>query len=290
MHKVAPLLALMVGAALMRRSSTRWAWLVLAIAFVLVVSLAGMKVNVLTDELLDRAQKPQLYRWLTSNRALLRTSLIVESAAAGALLAVGVLWCDRWFVAALAASALAFILYSYNFLWPRDPAGSRLKVTWWGNLTAVCGGYFALWMVGLQASAAGAPSRAWWLVAAGASLVDYGVFLNECASDAEDEQRAGLRTFPALLGARRTADVALAVLIAGGATCMVVVGRSALDWSPRGPLALAWLVSFQLVACVVVRARGQWLARETRRERFVDISFCGARLGMVALLLLPVRW
>jgi 4-hydroxybenzoate polyprenyltransferase len=287
-HKIVPLLALMVCAATIRRGSTHWGWLALGAAFVLVVSIAGMKLNVLTDESLDRKRKPQLHRWLTARPGLLRTTLCAETLVAAILLGAAVVLCDLRFVLGLVVYAVAFTLYSYNFLSRTDPVRRRLKIVWWGNFCACCAGYFALWTIGLNTSTAGAPTPAWLCVAAGASLIDYGVFLNECATDAEEERSAGLRTMPALLGERRTADVALAILGTGATICAIVWATTRLDWAPRGPLALAWLAGAQFLGCLLARVRSQWRVGGSGLERIADISFWSARLGMVALLLLPV--
>jgi len=280
-HKVIPLVLLLVNAALFAHPSPWTPSLGLAVLYLLGVSGLGMQLNVLTDEQLDARAKPELARWMRAHPRALQQVMRVEVLACLSLLAL-MATASAWMAAAMAIYGCCYVLYSYNFLVPGAAGRSRLKVYWWGQLATVLPGYLALWVAGF--ALADLPGEAWprWIaLAAAVCLVDYGLFLNEAAGDASEEREHGLRTLPALLGARRTSGVGFAVSCAG-AVAVVALSAYPLPLPLAVRLALAWHVGVQLIAAsatyAVVRGAGAgW-------ERLVDASFWLSRAGVLALL------
>jgi 4-hydroxybenzoate polyprenyltransferase len=280
-YKLVPLLLLLTNAALLAGGRFSLTTYGASVAFVFVVSLLGMQLNVLTDEALDRARKPWLMAWLTADPGALRLTMIGECALCAALLAIAAAN-ELTLALGLVAYALCFTLYSYNFFVRGGEARARLKVFWWGNLTTVFGGYACLWIVGF-ALAKPEPGR--WAsllaVALAVSCIDYGVFLNECAGDAREERENGLRTLPALFGARATSAVALSLLLAGVFT---LIGLLLTEKFGRiAGVALLLHAGIQAVSAfsTLVLARhgaGRW-------EALVDSSFWLSRLAALMVLL-----
>jgi 4-hydroxybenzoate polyprenyltransferase len=281
--KIFPLVVVMANAALLRGRPALDCFAASAL-FVVVVSALGMQLNVLTDAELDRSSKPHLIRWLTGSRPLLIGTMAAELTAC-LLLSIAAGLRGGWpLLAGLVGYALCFTLYSYNFFTPARARVNRLKATWWGNLGAVVGGYFALWTCGFASVVGGGfPSGSWLGLALGCCLVDYGVFLNECAGDAASEREHGLSTLPALLGARTTSLIAAAILLAG--VMAVIAASSAAALGRRGALAIAWHVAVQAVACLgsLRLSTRPWTGR--RWEALVDRSFWLSRLGALVILL-----
>ena len=154
-----------------------------------------------------------------------------------------------------------------------------MKVFWWGNVAAVFGGYFALWMAGLALG--GVPPRAWmaWVaLAAAVCAVDYGVFLNECAGDAAAERAHRLKTLPALLGERRTSALAISLLVLGASA---VAGLLIRFW-PRldgfQVAALAWHTAVQgLSALSTMLVYSRWPQSLGGAGRFLFLGEPGRR-------------
>jgi 4-hydroxybenzoate polyprenyltransferase len=285
--KLVPLVLVLLNAALLTGRALDARSCVLAIGFILAISVFGIRLNILTDVELDRRRKPQLIDWLTSSPHLLKASLVAElslslfllagAAARSALLAGGLL-----------IYGAAFTLYSYNFITFWDPKRNRLKVFWWGNAGAVMSGYSALWIAGFACAPSSPGASGPWLVliAAGAVLLDYGVFLNECAGDASEERSHGLKTLPALLGAHRTSLIALALSALGVAVVAAGAHQFLLSGRRRAAFALVFYVVVQALGCLGSlpfstrpRRRGRW-------ERLVDSAFWVSRGGALVLLLM----
>jgi 4-hydroxybenzoate polyprenyltransferase len=283
--KVLPLLLVMACAARLRGPVAGPRYLPCAL-FVLVISALGMQLNVLTDAALDRDTKPQLLRWLTVGPRLLAAVMAGEGVVAAGILGWSWIRLGPTAVLALLGYAAGFILYSYNFLFfsPAEAARHRLKVSWWGNLLAVVGGYFALWMLGAQSARAASPTLAWQVLALSACLVDYGVFLNECAGDAASERAHGMNTLAARLGRRRASAVAALFTLLGAAGVAAALASGSTEINGRGVAALAWHLGVQAVACTVLTgvARGAEVPRWW--ERAVDSSFWISRAGMLLIL------
>jgi 4-hydroxybenzoate polyprenyltransferase len=286
--KVIPLVLVLFDAAVLPGGSVDGVGCALAATFILVISVFATQLNILTDVDLDRARKPQLFAWLTRSGALMRGSFVAQ-----VMIGLALLVAAGSRSPALGASLLvygcAIVLYSYNFFSWRRPRARRLKVFWWGNALAVIGGYTALWAAGLACAGLtlGRGAIGPLAIAGGAPFVDYGVFLNECSGDAEEERRHGLRTLPALLGARRASLVGLAVLGVGAVA--VIGGAQALLARARVRAAIAVLLylGLQGLGC----AGSLLVARRRDRRRawevIIDSSFWLSRTAMLAILLVP---
>jgi 4-hydroxybenzoate polyprenyltransferase len=284
-HKVLPLTLLIINGALVAGRRPALFDLALSIALTVVVITLGMQLNVLTDGDVDRQKKPHLAAWLTANPSLLAGALGAETVACLALW-IAIAGCCSWSLAiALGVLSVASLLYSYNFLVPARAAALRLKITWWGNALTIMSSYFCLWLAGFLCSGPGAVAPAWSALFAALVLVDYSVFINESAADADEERRHGFRTLPALLGQRRTSAIALALWASG------LVALAAAAWclpdARRGVVATAFGLgaAIQGAAC----AGSLWLARTRRSwrvlDRLVDVSFWLSRLVPTLLLL-----
>jgi 4-hydroxybenzoate polyprenyltransferase len=284
--KVLPLVVVLVDAALLTRASVDVVSCALGCAFVLVVSVAGTQINILTDASLDRERKPQLFEALTRSESLLRASLWIEAGTC-ALLAWAIRERSGRLLVAVVVYGAAFILYSYNFVAFWAPARNRLKVRWWGHAASVMAGYAALWVAGFacQVAGRGLEPREIATIAVGGSLVDYGVFLNESSVDAEEERAHGLRTLPALLGRGRASAVALAIMALGvvalssGAEALVRAGL------PLSALALAWYGAIQALGCIGSLLYARRSLRSPHGDVLVDSAFWLSRVGMMAILL-----
>jgi 4-hydroxybenzoate polyprenyltransferase len=285
LSKVLPLFLVITNAALLAGGAPSFRRLAMAGLSLICASAAGMQINVLTDAALDRRMHPERVRWLTTNRALLVAVLSLEAAvmlaATGWLLAAG-----AWLQAgAVELYAAFFTLYSYNFFATglREGARTRFKTHWLGNLVSVSACYFALWVTGFAAAPPPAEGfLRWCSLALFVCVVDYGMFLDDCAKDADAEREHGLRTLPALLGARRCSRLAAAVVCAGG---MGAAGCSLGLLHGVRALAVAWYLVVQAaVACGVAAAAGDRSARGPGWERLVDAAFWVSRIGMLLLL------
>jgi 4-hydroxybenzoate polyprenyltransferase len=287
-HKLIPLLLLMTNAALFAGESLPLLPGIASALFVLSFSMLGMQLNVLTDAELDRATKPELLRALSADQRVLRSVMWGEAIACIAFLAVAGAQ-DAGLGVALVAYAVCFALYSYNFVvgGANAQARLRLKVFWWGNLLTVVGGYFSLWAAGFALGGLQAASWPLWSgIAVAVCAVDYGVFLNECAGDAEAERKARLATLPALLGQRWTSGIAMTILIGGAAVAAVLLAYASHAAEPTGAvrsLALLWHVAVQATsaACTLLlvrRGRRRW-------EVVVDSSFWVSRAGALGILI-----
>lgn len=282
LHKVLPAFLVVMNSTLLAGGTPSVDRIVASGLFLLSVSAAGMQINALTDVELDRRQHPERMRWLTGD-----PTVLVAVFGAEAMVAAGSLvWMVMMGARALACAAVAYgfflTLYSYNFLAPRQGVQTRLKVFWWGNLLTVLGAYAALWIVGLaMASPSAATLPRWYLLAAFVCVVDYGMFVNDCAKDADAERAHGLRTLPALLGAVSCSRVAVA-LTCLGALGAAVCAAQVLHGAHAAALALYLAVQTVSAVFVMTMAPG----RESRREQWVDASFWASRLGMLLLLLL----
>jgi 4-hydroxybenzoate polyprenyltransferase len=281
-HKLIPLLVLMANAALMAGEGVSRTAYGIAVAFVLLSSMLGMQLNVLTDAALDRSTKPHLIAWLTEDPRVLRALMWVEGMTCG-LLVLLIAPTHPRLALALSYYAACFLLYSYNFLIPGGQARARFKVFWWGNLLTVLGGYASLWVAGFALG--GLPNELWpmWLgLGAALCAVDYGVFMNECAGDADAERANDLKTLPALLGKRLASVVAMALLSAGAAALLALLGAFWTRLDVVRVAALLWHAAVQTAAAlltllVVRRGRSRW-------ETLVDSSFWISRLGALAIL------
>jgi 4-hydroxybenzoate polyprenyltransferase len=277
-HKLIPLVLLLASAALWSGGALDLACLGLSMLFVLVVSMLGMQLNVLTDRELDRAQKPELAEQLTQSPDLLRKIIVIEALASAALLGA-IAQRSALAGASLAFYGLAFTCYSYNLFVPSRAGQTRLKAFWWGNALCAAGGYCCLWLAGFGCTDVSLAPRLL-LLAGAAALLDYGLFLIEAAEDATEERRHQLQTLPALIGRQGTCTVGAALALSGAlGVCIAVQTSHGLRFV--APLGCALL---ELIAAAVA-----WLGRGERRGRFgehaADLAFWTARLGMFALLL-----
>jgi 4-hydroxybenzoate polyprenyltransferase len=284
--KAVPLVLVMLNAALLPGARPDAAACLVAVGFVLGISVFGTRLNILTDFDLDRSRKPHLFASLTRSPALLRATLAVELALSLLLLALAARLSAPLGLALL-LYGLAFVLYSYNFITFWNPRANRLKVFWWGNACAVMSGYAALWLAGFACAGLSPGGASRWLlsIAAGAVLIDYGVFLNECAGDAEEERSHGLETLPSLLGARRTSQIGLALSSIGGAALVAGAHRLLVLGRGRAAVALLFYLAVQGLGCLGSlpfsrrsRGGGRW-------EALLDSAFWISRAGMLAILL-----
>jgi hypothetical protein len=211
--------------------------------------------------------------WVTAVEVALSVVCVVVLAIGGELQVA--LW--------LVGFVMLFNLYSFNYLVPRLGAELRLKKFWWGNLLSAGGGYVAVWMAGLSTHATGpilGTTLAAVLLCPG---FDYAVFLGECASDAEEERVARLRTLPAIVGRRGTALVAWVMCLVLGVVAFGF-GRVGVE----GPF-LAWYALSSMGFC-----SGLLYFATKRRSpalwgRLVDLSFWVIRLGALGILLPRTR-
>ena len=290
-RKVLPLLLLLWVAGLVRAGSTSKlqlsACLVVA-AFILVISILGMQLNALTDVELDNARKPELFAWLTQHPPLLRWVISVEVFLSAGLLFAAHTLRRSLLTWSLVAYGAAFTCYSFNVFTFWDPARYRLKVFWWGNFLSVTTGYFAIWLAGFALVTPEDPlPLRWFMIASCAALVDYGVFLNECATDDEEERAHGLKTLPALLGRKRTSQIALLLLLSNGCGMLwLSFGLSAHNWGMRVILALTWYTGIQTAACLFSLNDAAQRERPPLWERVLDSSFWLSRGGALAILVL----
>lgn len=285
--KILPLVVVLTNATLLPARAIPWLVLVSAAAYVLVVSILGMQLNVLTDEELDRATKPELARQLKVQPSLLRWVIGAELAASLLLLALvhGLAHNRMELLLPLLVYGVLFVSYSFNFFVPGRAAELRLKAFWWGNALAAPGCYAALWIAGISAAGVRLSAEPRWLaVVVALTLLDYGVFLIECAEDATEERAHALLTLPALLGRGATTVIALALVAAG------VAGISWFLFRSSGATAHALLLAaLTQSATMLVALRLHWASPSNggkrSAERLVDVASWLTRLGMLAVLL-----
>jgi 4-hydroxybenzoate polyprenyltransferase len=285
--KVLPLVLVLTNATLLPTRSVQWVVLAVAGAYVLVVSILGMQLNVITDEELDRATKPELAQQLNARPVLLGWVIAAEIVASLLLLlllylsghgGVELLW-------PLLLYGVLFTCYSFNFFVPGRAAEFRLKAFWWGNALAALGCYAALWLAGVSTAGVHWSAEPRWLALAIAlSLLDYGVFLVECAEDAADERAHSLATLPALLGRGGTTLVAVSLVAAG------VLGISWFISGSSGATAYALILvalAQSLAAFAALRLNRASRGTDGKRpgEQLVDFASWFTRLGMLGLLI-----
>ncbi len=241
------------------------AWVTLA---VVAVTLLVTRLNVLTDESLDLASRPELARGLRRSARFVVGASVVEVA----LLCVALLAVDGDARLALVALLAFGVLYSFNFLSPH-PVRSRWKAHWLGHAAAFVGSYAALWAAGAGAAGHGGGALVL-LVALATGVVDYAVYVGECAIDHDEEASAGLRTAAALLGPRTSSVLAL-VLFGAGACLHASWITTALAAAFVPPLALRGTF---LVALAAAELGGHRDRAHALRSRAADAVFLATRL------------
>ncbi|HEU4538956.1 MAG TPA: UbiA family prenyltransferase [Polyangiaceae bacterium] len=286
LKKNLPLLFLLAAGALTAPAGPRLDLLAAAAGLALVASAFMTHVNNLTDAELDRADKPYLYAWMSSDPGLTRAVLFGELFVVVAGLTGFALFRPPLFVGLAAFTALT-TLYSYNFLVPARAVPWRLKAFWWGHFVVCLGAYLALWLAGhFCGDRSSWASFSGWLAVFGfVSLSEYSLFLSESAADAAQERRLGLRTFAALLGRHRSSALAVGVWLASAAG---LVAAAVLAPSP----AVRRLVLVAFVPALLLRgAANVVLAVEhgherdaALRSRLPDLVFWGGRLITVYTL------
>jgi 4-hydroxybenzoate polyprenyltransferase len=281
LRKILPMLLICFNSSLLTSARPDLLGALLSAAFITSSSAAGMKLNVLTDRELDAATKPELYSQLTGNSAELTRALVFEVlVSVGSLIAL-VATQRRATSACLIVFAVAFSLYSYNFIVPSRAARWRLKVFWWGNVLTVCGGYLALWLTGLSLAPQSTEtvSRHSIQLIIACVLFEYSLFLNECGTDAESEKKARLRTIPAIVGRRGTSLTAFGIW-----TFACALASTTLAFEPAHalPTHLVGVTAWYAGATGIVN--GVFLAFTFRRhtpalwDRVVDLSFWTLRV------------
>jgi hypothetical protein len=247
-----------------------------------------MRINVWTDRDLDLARKPELYEHLARSlrfHLVLTGAELVVSAACFVYLALRqdvarALW--------LFAFVALFNLYSFNFIVPHRGKECRLKIYDWGNLVTAGGGYFSLWMAGLSCAGTGLGLQTRVLLASFFALLEYAVFLSECATDAEEEKASGLQTLPAKLG--RFGTVLTAWLACGALTAAWLgFGQHLLKMAPA-PVNLAPVTTWNAVTALLICSGFLSFARKAHAPRLwdvtVDLSFWMMRIGALAIIML----
>jgi 4-hydroxybenzoate polyprenyltransferase len=279
LRKILPGCLIFTNASLLGPTRVRGGTLILALVAILSGSALGMKLNVWTDRELDRAHKPELLAGLTRSASMTRALVVGECLALAASLVLLALLGDVARAGWLTLFVSLFNLYSFNVFVPHRREATRLKAYWWGNLLTAGGAYFTLWMGGLGA----APLIGFALTCAAA---EYSMFLGECATDADEERRHGLRTLPSLVGRRRTVAIAFAAS-ASVALAWTVRGRAsvaALDRAGLLRIAGDWYVGFAVATCALLLARAQAVHRRALWDRSVDGCFWVMRLGLLVIL------
>jgi 4-hydroxybenzoate polyprenyltransferase len=286
--KVAPLLLLVVCGALVGGHQPSLPALAVALAFCFLALLLTTQLNVLTDRQLDRARKPELFASLAADPRALAWLLVVELAAMAALLLAALLLHVPMLAGVLALVGAASNLYSYNYFVPMRGGALRWKTHWLGHAVTIWGTYAGLWLAGYLCSRTGSDVFDKWLpVFLCAGMVDYAVFLNEAAADADEERAAGLHTLPALLGRARTSLVAAGLW---GLSLLVLVPLLArLPGDRRSTVSAALLAStvLQGVACALAY-RAAVKPQAQRIDPLVDAAFWSARVVAALILILPL--
>ena len=285
--KILPLVLVLTNATLLPTRSVHWLLLALAGVYVLVVSLLGMQLNVITDEELDRTTKPELAQQLSARPLLLRWVMAAEIALSIVLLALlhSLGQGRNELLLPLLLYGVLFTCYSFNFFVPGRAAELRLKAFWWGNALAAPGCYAALWLAGLSTAGVHWSAEPRWLALAVAlSLLDYGVFLVECAEDAVEERAHSLATLPALLGRAGTTRVAVSLVAAGVAGIAWFLSGSS-GATAHALLLVALLQSLTALAALRLNRAPRALDGKRPGEQLVDFASWFTRLGMLGLLL-----
>jgi 4-hydroxybenzoate polyprenyltransferase len=278
-RKFLPFLLVLLNACLLSSGRLSWRHLLPACIFIIASCSFGMRINVWTDQELDRSRKPELYRSLVRSFAFQRLAMVVEVMISLVCLALLVRGRASSGATWLLLFSVLFSLYSFNFFIPGRGKACRFKVYWWGNLLSAGGGYFALWMAGLSSG----PGR--WnleprlLFAFFCASLEYALFLCECATDAEEERASALQTLPAKLGRFRT------VLLAWSGSVLVAIWWFGFGHAP----VVGFFGNWYAMSSVVVSSGFLYFARMARAplvwDRFVDLSFWIIRLGGLTILL-----
>jgi 4-hydroxybenzoate polyprenyltransferase len=123
-RKILPLALVLTNATLLPLRSVQWQLLAIANVYVLVISLLGMQLNVITDEELDRATKPELAQQLCARPLLLRWVMAGEAAISVALLALlhSLGHSRSELLLPLLLYGVLFTCYSFNFFVPHRAA------------------------------------------------------------------------------------------------------------------------------------------------------------------------
>jgi 4-hydroxybenzoate polyprenyltransferase len=119
-------------------------------------------------------------------------------------------------------------------------------------------------------------------------MVDYAVFLNETAADAEEEHAAGLRTLSALLGRPRTSLVAGALWLLSLGALLALFAHLPPHRRPIVSAAILAATLLQGAACALAYRRA--VAAPRRRQPIdglVDSAFWSARVVAAVILSLP---
>lgn len=287
MTKNVPLLFLLLGGAFTTSAGPDLSLLGAATVLLLVSSAFMTHINILTDAELDRAKKPHLYRWMSTNPVVTMWVLIAEALT----LVIGLFVLAFWNInvaLGLLAFSLVTILYSYN-LFSSNPVRWRLKAHWWGHFIACMGAYTSLWYAGHFCTEDGTlGSLVQWLpIITFISLSEYSLFLSESAVDDEEERKLKLNTFARLLGRHRSSILAVAVWLVSIVGCAAFAFVGATDFIERSFL-IAFLPALLLRggALVVLALRLDVGIDNLLRQRLPDVVFWASRIVTVGALVL----
>lgn len=278
-RKYAPFLLVFLNAHLLLTGQADWSNLFYAGLFIATSCSFGMRLNAWTDRELDQSTKPELFGHLAQSFKFHFFVMVVEAAIS--LVSLVFLMCRQKSSDAVWLSVFGalFSLYSFNFFIPRRGKEYRLKIYWWGNLVAAGGGYFALWMAGLSSGPGNTNFETRLFLALFCASLEYAVFLGECATDAEEERMAGLRTAPAKLG--RLGTVLLAWI-----SCLL----STIIWYGFGRAWIGnpfgdWYAISSLVICSGFLYFAKMAHYPVLWDKFADFSFWIIRLGGLGILI-----
>jgi hypothetical protein len=286
--KIAPFVVVFLNATLLSAAEVDWRGFLSGSLFILASCSSGMRLNVWTDRDLDLVKKPELYAHLARSLFFHLVLAAAELAVSATCFAYLVLRQDLARALWLLAFTALFNLYSFNFVVPHRGKEYRLKIYDWGNLVTAGGGYYSLWMAGLSGAGTGMGLRTRLLFASFCALLEYSVFLSECATDADEEKASGLQTLPAKLG--RFGTVLTAWLACAALTAAWFgVGRDLLKMA-SAPFSLAPVATWNAVTALLICSGFLYFARKAHSprlwDRTVDLSFWIMRIGALGIVML----
>lgn len=168
--------------------------------------------NIITDRELDLIEKPHLYRMLSSNKMVMKSSLIIELFIT--FLAITLFIGMGYIVSGLMILlfTIVAILYSYNFF-SSEPQRKRLKVHWIGHFIILLIGYISLWSAGFFICGNLSDFLNWLPIFVSISLSEYSLFLFESSVDQRAEKEKRLKTLTAILGQQKTTIIAIVMAL-----------------------------------------------------------------------------
>jgi 4-hydroxybenzoate polyprenyltransferase len=290
-RKILPLLLLMLNGALLTGEVPPILNLLLSMVFVLVVMIFGMQLNVLTDAELDRETKPHLLKALTRDRSILQLTITTEIALCLVLISLVYVVEGALPFFVLASVGVLSLLYSYNFIVPLHAAKYRLKVFWLSNLAVIWLSYFGIWFSGYLAIGHSARSDAypWIATFISLSLMDYSVFLCECAADSMEERKQRYTTLGARLGQKKTVGIATFFWLVSLVWLVADISHLPVIRRTTAMAALLPCATLQGLTCLSMLSLSKSHMNWKRLDGIVDLSSWTARLVASGVLLIALR-